>query len=255
MRLKGKVALITGGTSGIGRATARLFCKEGAKVAIVGRTKEKGEETLRQIKAEGGDILYICADVSNPVDVMNMVKKTVDEYGKIDILFNNAGISMNVPLEDMSLEVWNKIMDVNLKGVFLGTKYTIPIMKKQGKGSIVNTASTFSVVGGGKGTVAYCASKGGVLQFTKSAALELAPYNIRVNCICPGTTMGMKEGEVISYGKIIPREYMEARAKLHPLGKVGMYEEVAYAVLFLASEESSFSTGSALFVDGGYTAQ
>ncbi len=259
MRFQGKVALITGGTSGIGRATARLFCKEGAKVVIVGRTEKTGQETVEMIKKEGGEVTYVKGDVSKASDMENMVKETVKKYGRIDILFADAGVHVahRTLLEDMSEEDWDQVLDINLKGMFLAAKYTIPVMKKQGGGVIINTASTFSFVG--SGDIPYTASKGGVLQFTKAAALELAKFNIRVNCICPGTSVEITPEGIIGYGrlrKVGSEEYERSkeRVKDFPIGRMGTYEDQANAVLFLASDEASFITATPLLVDGGYTA-
>jgi len=255
MSLIGKVAIITGGTSGIGQATARLFCREGAKVVAVGRTWSKGEETIQLIRKEGGDALYIQGDVSKAVDVQSMVNRTLEKYGRIDILFNNAGMQLFYkPLEETSEEEWDEIIRVNLKSVFLCSKYVVPVMKRQGGGVIINTASTLGFVGQA-GFVAYCASKGGVIQLTKALALELAPYNIRVNCVCPGTTVKATDKGFIAYGKLLDPEKVKERVRLHPLGRLATPEDVANAVLFLASDRSSFITGSALVIDGGYTAQ
>jgi NAD(P)-dependent dehydrogenase (short-subunit alcohol dehydrogenase family) len=255
MRLKGKSALITGGTSGIGRATARLFCKEGAKVVVVGRTEKKGIETVKIINNEGGEAFFIRADVSKAIDAERIVNKTVTKHGRIDILFNNAGIGSGyVNIEDMSEAYWDEIIDVNLKSMFLLSKYTIPVMRKQGGGVIINTASTFGFVAQAK-EAAYCASKGGVVQFTKAAALELAQYNIRVNCVCPGTITTVNPNGVYLYGKEKSQEWVESRTKKFPIGRLGRPIDVAYAVLYLASDESSFTTGSALFTDGGFTTQ
>ena len=260
MRLQGKVAVITGGTSGIGRATARLFCKEGAKVVIAGRTVKTGEETVEMIKKEGGEVTYVCTDVSKASDVENLVNETIKKYGRIDILFADAGvhIAKHTNLEDIDEKDWDQVIDINLKGVFLVTKYSVPIMKKQGGGSIICTSSTFAFVG--SGDIAYSASKGGVKQFAQAAALELGPYNIRVNSIHPGSTGGITPEGFISYGRLIKYGTPEAerrkeRAKDFPIGRLGTYEEIAYAVLFLASDESSFVTGAPLIVDGGYLAK
>jgi NAD(P)-dependent dehydrogenase (short-subunit alcohol dehydrogenase family) len=254
MRLKNKVALITGAGSGIGRATAILFAKEGAKVVVVCRTSSTGEETVKIIRKNNrGEALFIQADVSKTSDVKRMIENTVNNYGKLDILFNNAGINMRIPITEMDEEAWNKIIDINLKGVFLGCKYAIPVMIKQGGGVIINTASTFGFVGAPYHS-AYCASKGGVAAFTRALALELAPYKIRVNCICPGTIETPLVKQIWEKsGK--PEEMRESRLKLHPIGRLGKPEDVANAALFLASDDSSFITGTALFVDGGYTAQ
>lgn len=253
MRLKDKVALITGAGSGIGRASAILFAKEGAKVAVVDLVKEAGEETVKIIKDSGGEAIFIQADVTKANDVQKMIETTAKHYGRLDILFNNAGVNIMAPITETSEELWDKIININLKGVFLGCKYAVPIMKKQQGGVIINTASTFAWVGA-LNFSAYCASKGGVLAFTKALALELAPYKIRVNCVCPGTIETPLVRQIWEKsGK--PEEMRESRLKLHPIGRLGKPEDVANAALFLASDESSFITGTALFVDGGYTAQ
>ncbi len=255
MRLQGKVALIIGGTTGIGRATARLFCKEGAKVVISGRTVKTGEETAAEIRKEGGDVTYISADATKASDVENLVRETVKKYGKIDILFNNAGthIAKRAPVEDIDENDWDNVIATNLKGVFLGTKYTVPVMKKQGGGSIINTSSTYAIVGGGD--LAYSATKGAVMLFTKSVALELGKYKIRVNCINPGTTVDVRPEGYFLYDRPYSRESYEQRTKDFPIGRLGTTEDQAYAVLYLASDESSFITGTALVVDGGFTSK
>jgi NAD(P)-dependent dehydrogenase (short-subunit alcohol dehydrogenase family) len=256
MTLREKVALITGGTSGIGRATGKLFCREGAKVVIAGRTVARGEETVEMIKKEGGEATYVQTDVSKASEVKNLVREALRKYGRIDILFNNAGVHSpraHARLEEASEEEWERVIDVNLKGVFLCTKYTVPIMKNQGGGVIINTSSTYSFVGGGD--IAYCASKGGVLAFTKAVALELGKYHIRVNSIHPGTTVGTTPNGYVSFGRPFSRERYETRARQFPIGRLGSYEDIAKAVLFLASDDSSFITGASLLVDGGFTAQ
>ncbi|MEM0356929.1 MAG: SDR family oxidoreductase [Candidatus Bathyarchaeia archaeon] len=253
MRLKNKIALITGAGSGIGQASATLFAKEGAKVAVVDLVKEAGEETVKMIKDSGGDAIFIQADVTKAGDVQKMIETTVNRYGRLDILFNNAGVNIMAPITETSEELWDKIININLKGVFLGCKYAVPVMVKQQGGVIINTASTFAWVGA-LNFSAYCASKGGVLAFTRALALELAPYKIRVNCICPGTIETPLVRQIWEKsGK--PEEMRESRLKLHPIGRLGKPEDVANAALFLASDEASFITGTALFVDGGYTAQ
>jgi len=253
MKLKNKVALITGAGSGIGRATAILFAKEGAKVVVADIAKEAAEETVKLIKEAGGDAIFALADVTKASDVQKMIETAVNHYGRIDILFNNAGVNIMAPISETSEELWDKIISINLKGVFLGCKYAAPVMIKQGGGVIINTASTFAFVGA-LNFSAYCASKGGVAAFTRALALELAPYKIRVNCICPGTIETPLVRQIWEKsGK--PEEMRESRLKLHPIGRLGKPEDVANAALFLASDDSSFITGTALFVDGGYTAQ
>jgi NAD(P)-dependent dehydrogenase (short-subunit alcohol dehydrogenase family) len=253
MKLKNKVALITGAGSGIGRATAILFAKEGAKVVVADIVKEAAEETVKLIKEAGGDAIFAIADVTKASDVQKMIETAMNYYGRLDILVNNAGVNIMAPISETSEELWDKIININLKGVFLGCKYAAPVMIKQGGGVIINTASTFAFVGA-LNFSAYCASKGGVAAFTRALALELAPYKIRVNCICPGTIETPLVKQIWEKsGK--PEEMRESRLKLHPIGRLGKPEDVANAALFLASDDSSFITGTALFVDGGYTAQ
>ena len=250
-RLDGKVAIITGAGSGIGRTTALLFAKEGAKLVIADIDVPAGEETLRMIEDAGGKAQFIKTDVSVVADIKNMIKNAVDIYGRLDILYNNAGIVGKVePTHEASESCFNKIIDINLKGVFLGMKYGIAEMLKTGGGSIINTASAAGLVGF-QGLAAYSASKGGVVQLTKTAALEYATQNIRINCVCPGVIWTpMVEG--------ITGDDEEAKAqftKMEPVGRMGTPEEIAKAALFLACDDSSFVTGVALPVDGGLTAQ
>jgi NAD(P)-dependent dehydrogenase (short-subunit alcohol dehydrogenase family) len=243
-RLDGKVVLITGAGMGMGQAAALLFAKEGAKVAVVDWSAEAGKKTVKTIKEAGGEAIFIRADVSKAEDAKNMVKTTVDTYGKLDVIYNNAAILGRAAFtENIAEEEWDKIMAVNLKGVWLGMKYAIPEMLKKGKGSIINTASQC----GDRGTRnlgAYCAAKGGVLALTRVTAMELAKKNIRVNALNPGiiaTPMVMA----------LPKEEQEHFAAIIPQGRLGRPEEVAYAALFLASDESSHVTGHTLVVDGG----
>ena len=243
-RLDGKAVIITGAGMGMGQAAALLFAKEGAKVAVVDWNAEAGQETVKTIKQAGGEAIFIKTDVSKADDVKNMVKTTIDTYGKLDVIYNNAGILARAAFtENIAEEEWDRIMAVNLKGVWLGMKYAIPEMLKAGKGSIINTASQC----GERGTRnlgAYCASKGGVLALTRVTAMELAKKNIRVNALNPGiigTPMVMA----------LSKEEQEGFAALIPQGRLGRPEEVAYAALFLASDESSHVTGHTLVVDGG----
>jgi len=248
LRLQGKVAIITGAGSGIGREAAQLFAREGAKVVVSDYALEVGEETVRQIKESGGEAIFIKTDVSRADDAERMVRETVEEYGRLDILHNNAGILGKVALAgDTSEADWDKVISVNLKGVFLCSKYAVREMVKGGKGSIVSTASAMGLVGL-PGNTAYSAAKGGVIQFTKTMALEYASSNIRVNCICAGwidTPMNESLGERVTGWTV--RET--------PMGRWGRPEEVAQAALYLASDESSFVTGTALVVDGGWVAK
>jgi NAD(P)-dependent dehydrogenase (short-subunit alcohol dehydrogenase family) len=253
MRLEGKVAAITGAGSGIGRASAILFAKEGAKVVVVCRTPSTGQETVQNIKNDGFEAIFIPADVSKSQDVKEIIAGAVNKYGRLDILFNNAGVNAVAPITEIEEDEWDKIINTNLKGVFLGCKHAIPIMKKQGGGVIINTASTFAYVGKPK-MGPYCASKGGIVALTRAIALEVASYNIRVNCIVAGATLTpMVERSLMASGK--PDETRKDYINRHPIGRLGKPEDIANAALYLASGDSSFVTGSSLFVDGGYTAQ
>lgn len=249
MKLDGKVALVTGAASGFGRATSVLFAKEGAKVSVVDVNTAGGQETVEMIKQSGGVAQFLSADVSKASDVEQMIKATVDAYSRLDILVNNAGIPMlNTPIEDVEEQVWDRVIAVNLKGVFLGCKYGTPIMKKQGGGVIVNTAS-MSGVRPRAGLSAYVASKGGVISLTKAVALQLAPFNIRVNSVSPvaaDTPMlaGFRGGEVTEESK-------QASGAAIPLGRLAKAEDIAYAILYLVSDEASMVTGFNLEVCGG----
>ncbi len=249
-RLAGKVALITGGTSGIGEATARRFVAEGARVAITGRRFERGAQLSRELPC-----VYLPGDVTDAAHCAQAVAATVAEYGRLDILFNNAGIVTQGTLEATSEADWDRTFAVNVKGVYLMTKAALPVMRRQGGGVIVNNASDWGLVGG-PGYCAYSASKGAVVLLTKSLALEVARDNIRVNAICPGDTyverwqVDERRDASISF-----EEELKAMGAELPIGRVGTPEEIAAAVLFLAGDESSFMTGAALSVDGGHTAR
>jgi NAD(P)-dependent dehydrogenase (short-subunit alcohol dehydrogenase family) len=252
MRLKDKVALITGGTSGIGEATAMLFSKEGAKVAITGRNQERGAAVVQQINQQGRDARFIKADVSLATDCRRAVDETVRAFGRLDILFNNAGVFYPQTAIECSEEKWDEQIDVNLKGTFLMSKSALPSMIEQGHGLIINNSSGWGVVGGDH-AVAYCASKGGVVLMTKAMAIDHGRQGIRVNCICPGdveTPMLPADAKMrgLSWDKYL------SDCNNRPMGRIGSPDEIAKAVLFLASDESSFMTGASLVVDGGGTA-
>jgi len=252
MRLKGRVALITGGSEGMGYATAKLFLKEGAKVVITGRDEAKGTRAIKEL-GQPGSVRFVRGDVSVSVDAMGMVEDTVRAFGSIDVLFNNAGVYLEKLAEDTSEDEWDRVLDINLKGTFLVSHFAIPHMRRQGGGVIINNSSDAGLVGN-RSCPAYCASKGGVTVMTKAMALDYAPLNIRVNCVNPGTIdtpMLAYEAESSSD----PEGYLRRADADHPIGRVGRAEEVANAVLFLASDDSSFVTGAALSVDGGLTAQ
>ena len=251
MRLKDKIALITGASSGIGRETSILFSKKGAKVVVVDVNDAGGEETVKMVKENGGDAVYVHADVSKSADCENMVKVAEDKFGALHVLFNNAGImhSQDDDAVNTSEEIWELTMAINLKGVFLGCKYGIPALRRAGGGSIINTASFVAILGAATPQLAYTASKGGVLAMTRELAIVHARENIRVNALCPGplhTEMLMK---------FLNTDAKKQRRLVHiPMGRFGLAKEMAYAALYLASDESSYVTGTEFMVDGGITA-
>lgn len=250
-RLEGKVALITGGTGGIGKATTKLFLEEGAKVAVVGTSDEK----LQELKNELPEVLTIRADVSKEEEVKNYVDKTVEEFGTIDIFFNNAGIEgKSAPMAEQTLEDFQKVMDINVVGVFLGMKYVIPVMQEKGSGSIINTSSVAGLMGD-PNLSPYIASKHAVIGLTKSAAVELAKDKIRVNSIHPSPVDTRMMQSIESM--LNPEDAASVRAGFEqavPLGRYADALEIAKLVLFLASDESSYTTGSQYTIDGGMLA-
>lgn len=252
MRLKDKIAIITGGTSGIGEATALLFAREGAKVAIAGRNSERGAAVVERIKKVGGASIFLHADVSLAQDCQRAVDETLRVFRGLDILFNNAGVFYAQTALECSERNWDEQIDVNLKGTFLMSKYALPSMIAQGHGVIVNNSSGWGIVGGDH-AVAYCASKGGVVLMTKAMAIDHGAQGIRVNCICPGDVETPMLPADAKMRGLKWEDYIAGCAS-RPLGRVGTVEEIAKAVLFLASDDSSFMTGAALVVDGGGTA-
>jgi NAD(P)-dependent dehydrogenase (short-subunit alcohol dehydrogenase family) len=244
LRLKNKIAIITGGAQGIGKSVALSFAKEGASIAICDINEKEGKNVIKAIKRKKRDAIFIKCDVSNEEDVNNAVKSTLEYFKKIDILVNNAGVMNTNPIEKLNLEDWDKTMAVNLRGTFLFSKAVLPFMKKRKYGKIINISSLAGRTGGIMVGVDYSASKGGILAFTKALARELAPYNINVNAICPGTT----KTEMIK--KFSPRQIQELRNKI-PLGRLGEPEDVALCALFLASDESNYITGATIDVNGG----
>ena len=248
-RLKDKVATITGGGSGIGRATCLLFAREGAKVVVADYIAEGGNETVRQISAAGGQAVFVQADVSKSADVRNMIGAAVRNYGRVDILFNNAGIEgPSAKLANLKEEDWDRVIAIDLTSVYLGMKYVIPEMIKQGGGVILSTASVAGLVGF-QGSGAYAAAKAGVINLTRLAALEYADKNIRVNCICPGVI------ETPMVERVMGGRPRERVVRSEPIGRLGRPEDIANAALFLASDESSFATGAPFIIDGGYVAR
>jgi NAD(P)-dependent dehydrogenase (short-subunit alcohol dehydrogenase family) len=252
MRLADKVALITGGTSGIGEATALLFAREGAQVAITGRNETRGHAVTGKILEAGGKAIFLRTDVRKAPECERAVRETITSFRRLDILFNNAGIFYPHDTLECSEEEWDEQIDSNLKGTFLMSKAALPGMIAQGSGVIINNSSGWGIVGGDK-AVAYCASKGGVVLMTKAMAIDHGRQGIRVNCICPGDVETPMLPQDARMRGLRWEEYIAGCAN-RPLGRVGTAEEIAKAVLFLASEDSSFMTGAALVVDGGGTA-
>ena len=250
MRLKNKVCIITGSGSGIGKSTAILFAKEGASVVVNDLVAEKGMETLDEIRSFGGDGMFIQADVTDPHSVESMVKRVVERYGRIDVLFNNAGISGIGAIHEIEPHEWERIMSVNIKGVYLPSKYVIPYMMKQRSGSIINMSSAVAEIGLAK-RASYAATKGAVLALTKSMQVDYAPYNIRVNALLPGTILTPFVENYLRNSYDDPQKALESIKSRQLSGELGRPEDVAYAALFLASDESKFMMGSPLYIDGG----
>ena len=250
MRLDGKVALISGGSRGMGAFEAELFVQEGAKVVICDVRDDEGDALAKKIVDRGGEAAFVHLDVTSESDWAAAVREAVERYGKLDVLVNNAGVSARGSIEETSPDDWDRVMDINAKGVFLGTRSAIPEMRKAGGGSIINISSQLGLVGMGESSPQYQASKGAVRIFSKSAAIQYAHEGIRVNSVHPGPiitpmTEARRSDEVV-------RQRMISRI---PLGRYGESEDVAYGVLYLASDESSFVTGNELVIDGGWTAQ
>ena len=246
---KNKVALVTGGSFGIGRATALAFARKGAKVVIA--DWEENQETMDLIENLGGDAIFVKCDVSKKAEVKALIKKTIDTFGRLDFAFNNAGIEgTSATVQECSEENWDKTIGVNLKGIWLCMKYEIPEMLKTGKGAIVNCASVAGLVGF-QGLPAYVASKHGIIGLTKTAALECAQQGIRVNAVCPGVIKTPMIDRLTGNNKEAEKQF----AGQEPIGRLGLPEEIANAVIWLFSDESSFVTGHAMAVDGGWVAQ
>lgn len=241
--------VVTGGGSGIGRAAALRCAREGARVVIVDIVETGGLETEKALREQDGEGFFLCADVTKEPDWRRLMGAVEARYGRLDVLFNNAGSNLSKPVTDFSEEEWDGLLDLNLKGVFFGAKHAIPLMLRAGGGSIINTASTFGLIAFPR-MPAYCASKGGVVALTRQLALDYARQNIRVNCICPGPTLTPRIQRYLERGDVAAADILNGV----PLGRFAEPEEIAAAVLFLASDEASYITGTALVVDGGQTA-
>ncbi len=242
-RLKGKTAIVIGATSGMGRAMAKLFAAEGAQVVFSGRREKNGKEIEKEINDKGGCAVFVKADSTVSEQLKSIFDTAMEKFGKIDILVNNAGISVTTPVEDTPLEDFDRIMNLNIRSYYEACQIVVPIMKKQGFGNIINTAS----IGGLKGianTTAYCTSKGAVRLFTKSLAAELAPLGIRVNSICPGGIMT----EMLAN---VSEEWFEANKNTVPMRRIGSDMDIAYGAVYLASDEAGYVTGLDLTIDGG----
>lgn len=253
MKLIDKVALITGGNSGIGKATAILFAKEGARVCLTGRNETRCKKVIEEINEGGGQAIYVIADVRSSDECQRTVETTMKAFGQLDILFNNAGVYFPNNAVDCSEEEWNLTIDINLKGTFLMSKFVLPHMVAQKSGVIINNGSGWGIVGGNE-AVSYCASKGGVVLMTKAMAIDHATQGIRVNCLCPGDVETPMLDEDARMRGMTWEEYHEQAVAQRPMGRIGTPEEIAKAALFLASDDSSFMTGATLVIDGGGTA-
>jgi NAD(P)-dependent dehydrogenase (short-subunit alcohol dehydrogenase family) len=249
--LRDCVALVTGAGSGIGRAIAILFACEAAKVVVADLSEGDGKDTVELVKKDGGEAIFVQGDVSKSASVKRMVEVTVEKYGKLNILVNNAGVESTGSVVDATEENWDKVIDINLKGTFLCSKYCTPRIIESGGGAIINIASVLGLIGS-KGEAVYCASKGGMISLTRAMALDFASQNVRVNCICPGSVLTPTFKRVMIASGGYDAAFARNLAKI-PLGRVAKPEEIAQAALFLASEKSSYITGAALVVDGGWS--
>ncbi len=249
MRLAGKSAIVTGAAGGIGRATALAMAAEGARVAVVDLNADGLDEVARQIRAAGGQAVTIVADVSAEADIEKVVAGTVEAFGGVDIAFNNAGIIRRTTVLETSVEMWDQVFAVNVRSIFLMCKHVVPIMAAAGGGSIINTGSGWGLKGGGR-AVSYCASKGAVVNLTRALAIDHGPQGVRVNSVNPGDVdTGMLRDEATQLAENLDAFLADAADR--PLGRMGQPEEIAAAVVWLASDESSYVTGAALSVDGG----
>lgn len=252
-RVRGKVAIVTGAAMGIGRSCAQLLSREGARVVVTDVDAVKGEAAAQEICAAGGEAVFIKHDVSSEGDWKDVIARTLEAFGRLDVLVNNAGITVTKNVEETSLAEWRKLMSINSDGVFLGTKYAFAEMKRSGGGSIVNMSSILGLVGFAN-AAAYTASKGAIRLLAKASALAGAKFGVRVNSVHPGY---IDTPMLRDYLRTFPdeRAALQAANALHPLGHIGEPDDIAYGVLYLASDESKFVTGTELVIDGGYTAQ
>jgi NAD(P)-dependent dehydrogenase (short-subunit alcohol dehydrogenase family) len=254
MRLNGKVTVITGAGSGQGRAAALIFAKEGSRIVACDWKPELGDETATLVKRDGGAATFVKCDVSSSADVKNLIDAAIKSYGRIDVLYNNAGVGFSSPLAMGDIlntpeDDWDRVLAINLKSMFLTCKFAIPEMLKTGGGSIINTASIAAMIGS-EAAHAYTAAKGGMIALSRALAVEFGPRNIRINCICPGAIDTPMIAPVVDPLKKSGQPFMTS-----PIRRLGTPEDIAYCALYLASDESSFVTGTAFVVDGGYTAQ
>jgi len=253
MRLAGRAAIITGGAAGIGRATAELFAEEGARVVVADLDEKSGDETVSVIKGKGGEAIFVATDVSREDDAQRLCEEALRAFGRVDILVNNAATFVLKGLE-ASIEDWRRSLDVNVVGTALVSRFAVEAMKRSGGGAIVNLGSISSFIAQPQ-FVTYSATKAALVQMTRNMALDLAPFGIRVNCVCPGTILTRASQDHMERVGMTLEEFVAEEGPKHLLGRVGKPREVAYAILFLASDEASFITGTHLMVDGGYTAR
>ncbi|WP_248930433.1 SDR family NAD(P)-dependent oxidoreductase [Paenibacillus hamazuiensis] len=250
MRLQGKVTLITGSGSGIGKSSALLFAKEGAAVIVNDLDEARGNETVKEIRDAGGEAVFIQADVTDPESVQSMVNQAIAKFGRIDVLFNNAGISGVGAIHEVEPDAWDRVINVNIRGVFLPCKYVLPHMMDRREGSVINMSSCIAEIGLAR-RASYSATKGAVLALTKSMQVDYAPYNIRVNALLPGTILTPFVEDYLRKSYDNPEEAYEGLKKRQLSGDLGRPDDVAKAALFLASDDSKFMMGSPLYIDGG----
>ncbi len=253
MKLAGKVAVITGGGYGIGAAIGRLFAQEGARLALIGRDGARGEKTSQEIRGQGGDCRFYVADVSKADQVAKVAARILKDYPSVDILVNNAGIWRPGRVVDLDEQTWDSVLDTNLKGMFLVSKHFLPGMMERKAGVVINVSSVAGMVGA-RGASAYAASKGGIINLSRSMALDFAPFNVRVNCLCPGMTDTAQGDTVVAHYKP-DGDPTQAKRNWQPLRRVGTADDVAKAALYMASEDSEFMTGAIQVLDGGLTAE